>query len=396
MSIDPIPYFRPAIGREEIDAVVRSLENGWLTTGPKTKALENEFAAACGVKHAIALNSCTAALHVALEAIQVGPGDEVVMPSLSFVAAAQCVRHLGGTPVFCDVDPVTLCATVETIAAAVSDRTKAIIPMHYGGGPAAIDDIVQYAQKNKILVIEDAAHAAGTLINGEWSGARSTAATYSFYATKNITSAEGGMLVTNSDEIMEKARVLALHGMDRDAWKRYTHGGKWQYDVVATGYKYNMPDIAAVIALEQLKKLEAFQRRRGEIADYFRLRVADIRGVRVAGGEVTPPSRHSWCMFVVMVDENETGITRDDLIEELNKRDIGTSVHYIPTHLFSAYRNARRAPLPTTDRVWKQLVSLPLYPSLTDAQAQRVMDALSDIVADRSGRIQIGSPVSKT
>ncbi len=217
-----LPYCKPVLTDEEIDAVVQTLRNGWLTTGPIVKELEAEFVQRSGVKHAIVLNSCTAALHVALHAIDVGPGDEVIMPSLTFVAGAQSTMELGARPVFADIDPETFSVTVETIAAVTTERTKAIIPMPYAGRPLDIAAIVEFARSRGITVIEDAAHAAGMLDRGEWAGVRSDAAAYSFYATKNITSAEGGVLLTNDDAIAERARVLGLHGMDKDAWKRYT------------------------------------------------------------------------------------------------------------------------------------------------------------------------------
>jgi dTDP-4-amino-4,6-dideoxygalactose transaminase len=382
MRSEFLPYCRPAIDADDIATVASSMQRGWLTTGPAVNELENAIAAASGIKHAVALNSCTAALHLGLIALGVGHGDEVVMPSLTFVAGAQCARQLGAVPVFCDVDPATLSVSVETIDKVVTDRTKVIMPMHYGGRPAPMKQIVAYARSKGIKVLEDAAHALGTLYEGEWPGVFSDAAAYSFYPTKNITTGEGGILLTNADALMERVRMLALHGMDRDAWKRYTRGGKWRYDVVATGYKYNMPDMAAALGCSQLRKLESLQKSREQLARQYIDGLHDLPGIRCASQFLDPPSRHSWCMFVVLVDEEQAGISRDALIDRLQEANIGTSVHYIPTHLFSAYRDTPHAPLPVTDAVWPQLLSLPLYPGLTAADVNDVIGTLRSILSD--------------
>lgn len=382
-----LPYCRPFIDDDDIELVVDSLRRGWLTTGPKTKKFEETFAAMSGVKHAIGLNSCTAGLHLGLIALGVGPGDEVVMPSLTFVAGAQCARQIGATPVFCDVDLRTLCVNVETVDKVVTKRTKVIMPMHYGGRPVHVAEIVAYAEARGIRVLEDAAHALGTLDRGLWAGAVSDGAVYSFYPTKNITTAEGGVFITNDDAVAERVRVLSLHGMDRDAWKRYNQGGTWRYDVVATGYKYNMPDLSASLGLTQLGKLTNLQTRRDEIATRYLDALGGIPGVKPASQYMQHPDRHSWCMFAVLLDAEQAGITRDDLIAELARANIGTSVHYIPTHLFSAYRSTLHAPLPATDSLWQRLLSLPLYPGMSATDAGDVIDALGFIV-ERSRRPQ--------
>ncbi len=246
-----LPYYRPDLNDEDIAAVVECLRNGWLTTGARTVALEEQFAALCGVKHAIALNSCTSGLLLGLIAVGVTSGDEVILPSLSFVAGAECVEHLGATPVFCDVDPSTLCLSVETIAPLVTGKTTAIMAMHYAGRPARIADILAFAQPRGIAVIEDAALCTGMLDAGEAAGKRSAGAAYSFYATKNVTSAEGGMFVTNDDAVADTVRIHSLHGMTRDAYKRYEANNPWQYDIIASGYKCNMPDVLAALAQSQ-------------------------------------------------------------------------------------------------------------------------------------------------
>lgn len=374
-----LPYCRPAVTQGEIDAVTESMRNGWLTTGPRVKEFEEAFARAAGVKHAVALNSCTAALHVGLIAAGIGPGDDVVMPSLTFAAGAQCTLEIGARPVFCDVDAETFSVTVETLERALTPATKAIIVMPYGGRPLGIDEIVRFAREREITIIEDAAHAAGMLDRGEWSGTRSDLAAYSFYATKNLTTAEGGMLVTNDDRIMERARILSLHGMDRDAWKRYTQGGTWHYDIVEPGFKYNMPDISAAMGLVQLRRLAEMQAERGAIARRYLDAFSDIPSIICQKPPSGESDRHSWCMFAVRVTAR-AGVDRNALIEQLKKLNIGTSVHYIPTHHFRAYRKFAPEGLPVTDEIAQQILSFPLFPGMTEGEVEDTIDAVRDCI----------------
>jgi len=256
--------------------------------------------------------------------------------------------------------------------------------MPYAGRPQQIGEIVAFARPRGITVIEDAAHAVGMLDEGEWAGTRSTLAAYSFYATKNLTTAEGGMLLTNDDAIMERVRILSLHGMDRDAWKRYTAQGSWRYDVREPGFKYNLPDIAASLGLVQLERLEEMQARRDTIALEYIQAFDQFPGVHVQAAPLRPNDRHSWCMFVVRIDEREAGISRDIFIEKMRERGIGTSVHYIPTHQFSGYSKLPHGSLPITDKVGLEIVSLPLYPTMSDADVQDVIGAVHMCVAPRS------------
>jgi dTDP-4-amino-4,6-dideoxygalactose transaminase len=378
-----LPYCRPDISGLDIQAVVESLSNGWLTTGPRVQELENAFASASGVKHAIAVNSCTAALHIGLLCAGVGPEDEVITPSLPFVAGAQCVLELGAKPIFCDVEPDSFSLTVETIRAVVSPKTKAIIAMPYAGRPLGVRRIVEFARERGITVIEDAAHAAGMLDRGSWAGTYSDAAAYSFYATKNLTSAEGGVLLTNSDTLAERARSLSLHGMNRDAWKRYTNAANWRYDVREPGFKYNMPDVLASLGLSQLRRLDAMQLRRHELAARYRDRLDGMTGLSLQTAPENTEDQHSYCMFAVRVDARKTGVDRDMLIERLNERKIGTSVHYIPTHLFSGYSKLARAPLPVTDQIATEILSLPLYPSMSDADLDDVVEGIRESLGSR-------------
>lgn len=380
MRKDFLPYCRPDVGEAEIAAITECIVNGWLTTGPKVQEFEHHFAQAAGVKHAVAVNSCTAALHIGLLAAGVEPGDDVVMPSLTFVAGAQCTLEVGARPVFCDVDESTLTAGVAQFEAAVTPRTRAIIAMPYAGRPMNVASLVEFARERGIVVIEDAAHAAGMLDRGQWAGTRSAMAAYSFYATKNLTTAEGGVLVTNDDGVAARVRALSLHGMDKDAWKRYTARGSWRYDVREPGFKYNMPDIAAAMGNVQLARLEAMQSRRDRIAQRFMSGLADTPGITCQALPAQPGDRHSWCMFVIMVDEDAAGIGRDEFIERLKQQNIGTSVHYIPTHHFAAYRSINERALPVTERVSRNIISLPLYPSMSDRDVEDVIDAVNTCV----------------
>ena len=376
-----LPYCRPDVGQREIAAVSRAMLNGWLTTGPQTAAFERAFADAAGVKHAVALNSCTAGLHLALAAIGVGPGDEVVTPSLTFAAGAQCALELGATPVFCDVELDTFSASLETIERALTPATRVIIAMPYAGRPMNIEPICAFARERGITVIEDAAHAAGMLDGGEWAGSRSHAAVYSFYATKNLTTAEGGMLVTNDTAFADRVRRLSLHGMSRDAWQRYSDRGSWAYDILEPGYKYNCTDLAASIGLVQLGRLPEMQRRRDEIAARYLRELSDVPHLAHQRPADRPGDRASWCMFVVTI-EPRTGLNRDRFVEALRERNIGTSVHYVPTHQFTAYRSLGSALLPNTETLGSRIVSLPLYPTMSETDVSDVIEAVRSVCCE--------------
>jgi len=264
-----LPFAAPLLGDEEIQEVVHCLRSGWLTTGHKVKQFEREFGEFIGAKHALAVNSCTAALHLALEAVGVGPGDEVITTPMTFTATAAVIEHLGARPVFADVTAQTLNIDPEQIRRRLSPRTKAILPVHFAGQACDMDAIVDIARGAGVPVIEDAAHAIPTRYNGRMVGTLSDITCFSFYATKNVTTGEGGMVVTDRDDIMERMRLMHLHGMSKDAWKRYTQNGSWSYEILAPGFKYNLTDIAAAIGIHQLRKCQAFHRRRLTIADQY-------------------------------------------------------------------------------------------------------------------------------
>ncbi len=376
-----LPYCRPDVGQREIAAVSRAMLNGWLTTGPQTAAFERAFADAAGVKHAVALNSCTAGLHLALAAIGVGPGDEVVTPSLTFAAGRTMRVRARGDACLLRRRARHVLREPRDDRAGLTPATRVIIAMPYAGRPMNIEPICAFARERGITVIEDAAHAAGMLDGGEWAGSRSHAAVYSFYATKNLTTAEGGMLVTNDTAFADRVRRLSLHGMSRDAWQRYSDRGSWAYDILEPGYKYNCTDLASSIGLVQLGRLPEMQRRRDEIAARYLRELADVPHLAFQRLADRPGDRASWCMFVVTI-EPRAALNRDRFIEALRERNIGTSVHYIPTHQFTAYRSLGSASLPNTEALGSRIVSLPLYPTMSETDVSDVIEAVRSVCCE--------------
>ncbi len=376
-----LPYCLPMIGEEEIAEVVDSLRSGWVTTGPKTKRFEEEFAQYVGSEHAIAVNSCTAGLHVSLAALGIGPGDEVIVPTMTFCATANVVVHLGAKPVIVDVEGPSLEISTEAIRRAITPRTKAIMPVHYAGQAADLDEILAIGAEHGIPVIEDGAHAAGTIYKGRKIGTHGKAVSFSFYATKNLTTGEGGMITTNDAEYAARMRLLSLHGMSKDAWKRYTQAGSWYYEVVAPGYKVNMTDIAAALGLHQLRRLDSFNRRRAEIGAMFDAVLGPL-GVFTLPVRL-PDRNHVLHLYPVQIRPGTLRIGRDEFIEELKQANIGASVHFIPLHRHPFYRDQfgyRPGQFPAAERCYEGLLSLPLYPKMTGDDADDVMAAVTEIV----------------
>jgi len=375
-----LAFSPPMIGEEEISAVVDTLRSDWLTTGPKTRAFEDEFAAYLGASGALALNSCTAGLHTALAALGIGAGDEVITTPLTFAASVNVIEHVGATPVLADVEPDTLCIDPELVARAITPRTRAIIPVHYAGHPVELDAIRAIAEMHGLDVIEDAAHALPGKYKGVPIGQGENPVAFSFYATKNLTTAEGGML-TGSRDFLERARPVSLHGMTKDALRRYEKGGHWSYDVVYPGFKYNMTDIQASLGLCQLRKLESFQRRRRQVVAAYHSAFADDPALEI------PTERahveHAWHLYVLRLRRGALRISRDRFIEELKDRNIGTSVHFIPIHMLGYYRRKFRSTtlrLPVAQDNFERMISLPLNPRLTDTDVNDVIDAVMDVV----------------
>jgi dTDP-4-amino-4,6-dideoxygalactose transaminase len=374
-----LPFSPPTIGEEEIAEVVDTLRSTWITTGPKTKRFEADFAAYLGSPAALALNSCTAALHTALVTAGVGPGDEVITTPVTFAASVNVVEHVGARPVLADVQPDTLNIDPEAIAAAITPRTKALIPVHFSGHPVDLTPIRELAARHELTVIEDAAHAMPAKYRGEFIGSGTNPVAFSFYATKNLTTAEGGML-TAGGAFLDRARLVSLHGMSRDGWKRYDKGGSWFYEVMLPGFKYNMTDIQAALGLWQLKKLATLQERRYEVVRQYDAAFALDEALE------TPTTRsyvdHAWHLYVLRLRPDVLTIGRDEFIEELKRRNIGTSVHFIPIHLHPFYRDKYGyAPesFPVAYDNYRRMLSLPLNPRLTDQDAADVIEAVLDI-----------------
>jgi dTDP-4-amino-4,6-dideoxygalactose transaminase len=377
---DFLPFAPPSIGEEEIAEVVDTLRSGWITTGPKTKRFETEFAAYLGAPAALAVNSCTAALHTALVTLGVGPGDEVITTPLTFAASVNVIEHVGARPVLVDVEPDTLNIAPARVAAAVTPRTRALIPVHYAGHPADLDPLLELAAAHGLAVVEDAAHAVPARYRGRRIGAGSNPVAFSFYATKNLTTGEGGML-TGDAEFLTRARMISLHGMSRDGWKRYEKGGSWFYEVLFPGFKYNMTDIQAALGLWQLRKLERFQARRREVVAAYHAAFGDDPALEIP---VTRPDvEHAWHLYVLRLRPEALRIDRDRFIEELKARNIGTSVHFIPIHVHPYYRTRYGyAPddFPVAHGNFERMVSLPLSPRLSERDVTDVIDAVRDIV----------------
>jgi len=378
-----IPCFRPVIGQAEIDAVNVVLRSGWLTTGAKAREFETKFAEFIGGGvQAIAVSSATAGLHLALEACGIGPGDEVLVPTLTFTATASVIRYLGAEAVLVDVEESTRTIDLDYAERCVTPRTKAIMPVHFGGYPCDMARVLDFARRHGVKVIEDAAHALPTRRDGRMIGSwESDACVFSFYATKPITTGEGGMIVTRDPRIVARAQMMRTHGLNRDAFDRFRKvGASWDYDVVAPGYKYNLTDVAAAIGIVQLGRAETLRASRQHAAERYRERLGGLKLDCPATAPVG--SLHSWHLFSIRVDET-SGVTRDDVIAALTAAEIGTSVHYRPLHQMSYWKD-RLAPGPTAfpvaDRYFAGAVTLPLFPGMTDAQVDRVVDILRRIV----------------
>ena len=381
----PLPFYRPAVGEEEIEAVVATLRSGWLTTGPRVGEFETRMAALAETPHAVALSSATAALHLALEAMGVGPGDEVILPSLTFAACANVVVQLGARPVLADVCADDLCISPADVEHRLSSRTRALMVVHYGGQPCRMDEIERVLAGRDVRVLEDAAHASGAAYRGRPVGGLGDAAAFSFYATKNLTTGEGGMLTTRHAEIAERARQMALHGMDRDAWKRYSAEGSWYYEVTAPGYKYNMTDLQAALGIVQLRRLPELNARRATIAAAYSERLREVEALRLPTAR--PEVSHVWHLYPVRLLPGALAIDRAELIRRLTGRGIGTSVHFIPLHRHPYYREGwgwSASDFPVTEGAYAGLVSLPIYPSMTDQDVDRVCRAVVDIVREVS------------
>ena len=391
-----LPFAMPDLGEEEVEAVVRVLRSGWITTGPEVQAFEREFAEYVGVRHAVAVNSCTAALHLALEAAGIGPGDEVLTSTITFTATAEVVEYLGGRTRFSDVDPSQLNLDPEALRALVAreyvrrdgiwvhretgGRLRAVVPVHYGGHPCDMGALQALAAELGLFVLDDAAHAFPASVDGRKVGAMGCPTAYSFYATKTLTTGEGGMLTTDDDAIAARARVMALHGITRDAWKRYTAEGSWFYEVADAGYKYNLTDLAAALGRVQLRRLREMRNGRARIAARYDAAFAALDAVEPP--PVRPGVEHAWHLYPIRLRLARLTIDRARFIEELKQRQIGTSVHFIPLHRQPFYANKygyTPAQFPVAEAMYPRLVSLPIYSRMTDEDVESVVAAVADV-----------------
>ncbi len=375
-----LPFSRPAIGDEEIKAVESVLRSGWITTGPQNHQLEQDFCEKFGSKHAIAVCSATAGMHVVLMAMGIGPGDEVITPSQTWVSTINIITLLGAEPVMVDIDRDTLMVSAESVKKAITPRTKAIIPVHYAGAPCDLDALRAVADEAGIPLIEDAAHAIGTRYKDEWIGEKGTSI-FSFHAIKNVTCAEGGLVVTDDDELANRVRCLKFHGLGVDAFDRQIQGRKPQAEVVEPGYKYNLSDIHAAIAVVQLSRLEEMNAKRAELVALYREKLQDSPLEMLSVPEY--PHLHANHLFMVRVDKNACGIDRDTFMEKLKQKEIGTGLHFRAAHTQKYYRE-RYLSLSLPQSEWNSatLCSLPLFPDMSNKDVIRVVDAINEILSE--------------
>ena len=388
-----IPFHIPSIGDEEVRAVEETLRSGWLTTGPRAAQFEQEFSRYVGAPHAVAVNSCTAGLHLALAALGVGKGDEVITTPLTFCSTVHTILQVNARPVLADVGPDGNIDPQE-IAKAIGPRTRAIVAVHLAGLPCDMNAIWDLARRHGLFVVEDAAHAAGSHYQGRPIGmagaeagpGESDAVVFSFYATKNMTTGEGGMITTPRESLAAKMRLLSLHGMSRDAWGRYSETGKWHYEVVDTGFKYNLSDIQAALGIQQLRKLDSFIETRARYAEIYNQAFADVEEVERPADR--PADRHSWHLYVLRLNLDRLSISRQDFIDELQRRGVATSVHFIPIplHPYFARLSLAGRLCPKALNLYARSVSLPLYPAMSEEQVHYVADCVKEIVAAGSLR----------
>ncbi len=376
-----LQFSPPSIGDGERSEVLDTLMSDWITTGPKTRLFEANLKSYLGAPDLAAFNSCTAGLHVGLAVLGVGPGDEVIVPSLTFCATANVVEHVGAKPILVDVVPGTLTLDPEAAARAITGRTKAIMPVHYAGHPVQLDPLFELAHAHGLHILEDAAHALPTRYKGRLVGSRGNLASFSFYATKNLTTAEGGAL-TGDPELLAKARIIGHHGMDKEAWKRFDRSGSWYYEVLLPGFKYNMTDLQAAIGLHQLTRLEAFQARRRQVVDAYNARFARLPELQIPVED--PDAESSLHLYILRLRPERLTLGRNEFIEKLKERQIGTSVHYLPVHMQPFYRNKygyRPEDCPVAADAFSRMLSLPLHPGLTDQDVDDVCTAVEELVA---------------
>jgi len=377
---DFLPLSKPTIEDEEINSVIEVLKSGWLTTGPKVKELEENISRYTNSKNSIAFNSCTGALHSTLSAYEIKENDEVIVPTLTFVASAHVVTWLNAKPVLVDSEEGTFNINTKKIEEKITPNTKAIIPVHYGGHPCDMDEINKIAKKHNIRVIEDAAHAIGSEYKNKKIGNIGDVTCFSFYVIKNITTAEGGMATTNDSLIADKIRKRAYFGVDKDAFDRYKDKGSWYYEVVSQGYKYNMDSLQGALGVEQLKKLDKFNEKRKQLAEHYIMKFKELDYIKTQ--EVRPYIKHSWHLFPILIDFNRLNINRNKFIEALKAEKIGTSVHFIPLHLHPFYQKKygyKEGDFPVAEKIYNNLITIPLFPKMGTEDVNNVVDAIEKV-----------------
>lgn len=378
-----IPYFVPSIGQPEVEAVTEVLRSGWLTTGPKVNEFEREFSKYTGSRHSIAVNSATAALQLAFQSLGVGHGDEVLMPTMTFTSAAAVVIHLGARPVFVDCDAETLNLKAENLESKITLRTKVIAPMHYGGHPCAMDEILEIARRHDLPVIEDAAHALSAEYAGRKIGTIGDVTCFSFYANKAITTGEGGMITTNNDTLAKQMRLMSYHGINKDCATSTGSRRSWRYEVVAPGYKHNMSDIAAAIGIHQLARCDAFRAARQKCAQLYTEALNDIDSIRLP--QSGPHVQHAWHLYAIQMDTERWRISRDELSDRLQSAGIGSSVHFMPLHLHPYYREAlgyRPEDFPVAAAAYERILSLPIFPNLSADDIGYIVDTIATLARE--------------
>jgi len=381
MRSEFLPFSQPAINQDDIDGVVEVLKSGWITTGPKTAAFEAAFRDYLDADYSVSLTSATAGMHLVLLTLGLNPGDEVITPSMTWGSTINLLTLLGAKPVFADIDRRTLMVTPESIREVLTDKTRAIIPVHFAGAPVDLDPIREIASGRNISLIEDAAHGLGTRYKGELIGKTGTAV-FSFHPIKNITTGEGGMVVSDSQDVAEKVRILKFHGLAKDAWQRYSREGKSQVEIIAPGFKYNMTDIQSSLGLTQLARVEELNERRGELSALYDRLLTDINGISHIQSP-SYPHKNSYHLYIVILDIDRLSITRDGFVDELKKRNIGTGIHFRPVHTQEYYRETagyQKGSLPETEWVGDRLFSLPLFPTMTEQDVEDVSAAISDVL----------------
>ena len=376
-----LPFSRPTINQAAIDEVVACLKSGWITTGPRVKQFEDDLKAYCSAPHALVLSSATAGLHLVLAALELKPGDEVITTPMTFAATLNTIVLTGGKPVLVDVEPGTYNMDVTKIEKAVTKRTRAIMPVHFAGLPVDLDPLYAIAKKHGLRVVEDAAHAIGTEYKGKRIGSFGDVQVFSFHPNKNMTTGEGGCVVTRDEKMVEAVALLRFHGMDREAWNRFGKKGSQHYEIIAPGYKYNMMDIQAALGLHQLKQLDGFIKRRTELALRYQQLLAGLPQVSLPKAPAYS-HLHAWHLYTPLVNSDAAGMDRDAFMQGMKDRNIGTGLHYRAVHLYPYYREHfgfKHGDFPNAETISDRIVSLPLFPSMTDADQDRVVAAMADL-----------------